>query len=163
MKTIFGKLLFALPLLALAAHVSADVPSRKGLLALGCEPNVKAAPVSPLSESFRASSRKRYVFMNRDNDGGIAKFCMDEIDTAVKDATTCSTNVKDDVVKVSLIYPNTFGFAEVTVFRTDASMVLERKSHQGPISYSCTPAKDPAAILDFVINQKRSQKSHNVF
>ena len=163
MKAIFEKLLFAAPLLVLGTNASADLPSRTGLVALGCEPNVKAAPVSPSEPSFRESSRKRYVFMNRDGDGSVAKFCMDEIDTEKKDATTCSTSVVSDLVKVSPQYDGSFGFEEVTVFRTDASMVLERYSRQGPIRYSCTPARDPVAILDYVINQKHSQKSQNVF
>lgn len=163
MKTNFRKLLFTTPLLSLATYASADLPSGTGLVALGCEPNVKATPVSPSERSFRESSRKRYVFMNRDSDGRIAKFCMDEIDTEKKDATTCSTSVISDLVKVSPEYDGSFGFEEVTVFRTDASMVLERYSRQGPIRYSCTPAQDPGAILDYVVNQKRSQKSQNVF
>ena len=84
MKTIFGKLIFAAPLLALATNVSAYLPSRTGLVALGCEPNGKAAPVSPSEALFPESPRKRYVFMRRDDDDGIAEFCMDEIDTEKK-------------------------------------------------------------------------------
>lgn len=163
MKTIFGKLIFAAPLLALATNVSAYLPSRTGLVALGCEPNGKTALVSPSEALFRESPRKRYVFMRRDDDDGIAEFCMDEIDTEKKDATTCSTSVVSDLIKVSPQYDSTFGFAEVTVFRSDASMVLVRSSGRGTNRYSCTPAKDPGAILDYVINQKRSQKSQNIF
>ena len=165
MKQLFGNLLLAVSLLSFASYASADLPSRTGLVALGCEPNQKLTPLPSTHPQFRESVRKRYVFMNRDDAGEIQNFCMDEIDTNIVSATTCSRKVSSGAVEVSPASPVSFGFKKVRVLRKDASMILEQyKSDGGQTQlYSCTPSKDPGAILDYVINQKRTQKSQNAF
>jgi hypothetical protein len=160
-RAVVGKLFFASSLLAVATHGSASLPNRTDLVALGCEPNKETSPLSPTHTSFRVSSRKRYVFLNPQADG-FGKLCMDEIDTPVENATTCTTQVYSDLVKVSPVNDIDFGFETVTIFRSDASMELKRYGYASE-SYSCTPAKDPIAVLDYVINRKHSQKSNNAF
>ena len=160
MKIIFGKLILAAPLLALATHASADLPSRTGLVALGCEPNVKVRALPSTHPAFRVSPRKRYIFMNRNESGQVIKLCLDEIDTDVSEPTTCDSSVRSGSIKVGASYA--FGFKSLQVFRQDASMVIAQYDGQTQ-RYSCTPSKDPVSILDYVINQKRTQRSQNAF
>ena len=165
MKINLGKLIFAAPLWALATSASADLPNRAGLVALGCEPNGKTATLPSTHPNFRVSPRKRYVFMNRDANGKIVKFCMDEVDTNVTEPTTCRDSVDSGSVKVSPTYSSGFGFESVTVFRKNASMSIKQALSNGGHTqgYSCTPSKEPGAILDYVVNQKRAQRSENAF
>ena len=165
MKRLLGNLLLALPLLGFASYVSADLPSRTGLVALGCEPNVKTATLPSAHPNFRVSARKRYVFMNRDASGVISKFCMDEIGTDKSSATTCTRKVDSGSVIVSPEDDGKFGFYKVTVFRKDASVEMEPYSWQDRPKqrYACTPSQDANAILDYVIQSKLTQRSKNAF
>jgi hypothetical protein len=165
MKRVIVNLLLASSLLGSASYVSASLPSRDGLVALACEPNIRAAPLLSSHPKFRESSRKRYVFMNRSSTGEITKLCTDEIATDKTEPTTCRSDVLSGSSKVSTESAYGYGFREITVFRKDASMVLRQYDDDGGQiqRYSCTPSKDPGAILDYVINQKRTQRSQNAF
>ena len=90
---------------------------------------------------------------------------MDEIDTDESNATTCTEQVVSGSVRVSPENDGKFGFDQVTVFRKDASMEIQpyawlsKTMHR----YACTPSQDANAILDYVVNQKRTQRSENAF
>jgi len=165
MKQLFGNLLLAVPLLSFASYASADLPSRTGLVALGCEPTINGSALPSSHPSFRTSPRKRYVFMNRDPNGVISKFCMDEIDTDESNATTCTGKVDSGSVRVSPENDGKFGFDQVTVFRKDASMEIQPYSWMAKRKqrYACTPSQDASAVLDYVIQSKLTQKSENAF
>jgi hypothetical protein len=135
------------------------------LIAFGCEPHSGNVNLKSSSPDYRTAPRSRYIFMDRAPNGDITQFCIDEIGTNETEAITCVKG--DDITtgadSVSVIY--FAGFLNVKIKRADAVMYTEhtdgasKKTYQ----YSCAPSQNASKVLDYVNNEKRKQKSGNVF
>ena len=134
-------------------------------IALGCEPYSGNIVLPTGTSDYRKAPRARYIFMHRKSDGDITRLCIDEIGTEAAEALTCATGVKiTSNPNFAMIY-DFAGFDSLKVMRADATMYTEHSegSAEKVYQYACAPSQNAGKVLGFVNDEKRKQKSRNVF
>ena len=152
--------------ICMPAAASAEQPERLRLVALVCEPKMGYEV-----GKAKVQKRRRYIFMNKDASDEVTKLCVDEIGTNAITPTSC-TGAKSGSVEVVASFNDWISrndYEDVIVSRKDAS-VKASFEHLESFSwktithrYACTPSQDANAILTFVQNEKKKQRSGNAF
>ena len=134
-------------------------------IALGCEPYSGSIVLPSGIGHYRTAPRARYIFMHRKSDGGITRLCIDEIGTVAAEALTCATGVRITSNPNFVMIYDFAGFDSLKVMRADATMYTEHSegSVEKVYQYACAPSQNAGKVLGFVNDEKRKQKSRNVF